>query len=418
VAAQSHRSAQSSRGAGPDTRRGESLEPAALTADACLADAAEDLAFLLHVTPVNLEAAWRDFSASDHDILPDFEYRPLAYDLDDMLATVAEAPIEAIEDPVVADLLREKRDELEIKLRMLGRRNSEEFLIDSLRVYGPVEEELAELAKRMLYRLPAVEHVEPLEGRLDAVAFAARAERELDGYREQFPDFAGCVEVSEDALPGLMVSGDTLYVGAGTHVPKRRAEALIQHEVGVHLVTRFNGCCQPLQLLATGLAGYDVLQEGLAVVAEYLVGGLSRSRCRILAARVLAVECLCAGAGFVETFRLLHDRYGFREETAFNVAARVYRSGGLTKDAVYLRGLASLLVHLGGGGGAEIDLDPLLVGKVDLPHLESIRDLLDRELLEPPVLRPRFLELDEARGRLAFLRAGATPLDLLGDPAS
>jgi hypothetical protein len=58
------------------------------------------------------------------------------------------------------------------------------------------------------------------------------------------------------------------------------------------------------------------------------------------------------------------------------------------------------------------------VGKVDLPHLESIRDLLDRELLEPPVLRPRFLELEEARGRLAFLRAGATPLDLLGDPAS
>jgi uncharacterized protein (TIGR02421 family) len=404
--------------AGLDTRGGDSFEPAALTADACLADAAEDLEFLLHVTPVNLDAAWREFAASGYETLPRMEYRRLAYDLDDMAATVAEAPVDEIEDRVVADLLSEKKAELEIKLRMLARRGSPEFLDDSLKVYGAVEEDLSELAKRMLYRLPAVEHVEPVEGRLDAAAFAARAERELDRYRDQAPDFGGGVEVSDDALPGLMVSGDTLYVGTGTHVPKRRAEALIQHEVGVHLVTRFNGCCQPLQLLATGLAGYDVLQEGLAVVAEYLVGGLSRSRCRILAARVLAVECLCSGAGFIETFRLLHDRYGFREETAFNVAARVYRSGGLTKDAVYLRGLAALLLYLGDGGGAEIDLDPLLVGKVDLPHLESIRDLLDRELLEPPVLRPRFLELDEARGRLAFLRAGATPLDLLGDPAS
>ncbi len=400
-----------------DSRNG-SFEPAILEADACLAEAAEELAFLLHVTPVNLEQAWRDFAASRYEKLPEMVYRPIAYDVGEMAATVAEAPVDEIEDRVVGDLLAEKKEELAAKLRMLGRRGSTEFLEDSLRVYGPVEEDLAELAKRMLYRLPPVEHVEPVEGRLDAAAFAARAEREIDFYREIAPDFAGFVDVSEDALPGLMVSGDTLMVGIGTHVPKRRADALIHHEVGVHLVTRYNGCCQPLELLATGLAGYDVLQEGLAVVAEYLVGGLSGSRCRILAARVLAVECLVQGAGFVDTFRLLHDRYGFREETAFHVAARVYRSGGLTKDAVYLRGLASLLLFLGSGAGTEIDLDPLLVGKVDLPHIDSIRDLLDRGLLEPPVLRPRFLELDEARGRLAYLRAGVTPLDLLGEPDS
>lgn len=397
------------------------FEPATIEADACLAEAAEDLEFLLHVTPVNLEAAWREFAASRYQRLPELEYRPFHYDLDELGDTVSEAPVEQIEDRVIGDLLTEKKEELAIKLRMLGRRGSPEFLEDSLRIYGDVEEELTELAKRLLYRLPAIEHVEPVEGRLDASAFAARADRELDHYREISPDFAGCVVVSEDALPGLMVSGDRLLVGSGTHVPKSRAEALIQHEVGIHLVTRFNGCCQPLSLLATGLAGYDVLQEGLAVVAEFLVGGLSRSRFRILAARVLAVECLTSGADFESTFRLLHDRYGFREETAFHLAARVYRSGGLTKDAVYLRGLVALLRYLGSGGEAELDrldLEPLLVGKVDLPHLASIRDLLDRGLLEPPVLVPRFLEMEEARGRLAFLRSGATPLDLLeADPS-
>ena len=38
---------------------------------------------------------------------------------------------------------------------------------------------------------------------------------------------------------------------------------------------------------------------------------------------------------------------------------RVFRSGGMTKDAIYLRGLVELLEHLGAGGS----LDPLWLGK-------------------------------------------------------
>jgi len=43
---------------------------------------------------------------------------------------------------------------------------------------------------------------------------------------------------------------------------------------------------------------FEALQEGLAVVAEYLVGGLNRSRMRLLAGRVRAVASLVAGADF------------------------------------------------------------------------------------------------------------------------
>jgi hypothetical protein len=53
------------------------------------------------------------------------------------------------------------------------------------------------------------------------------------------------------------------------------------------------------------------------------------------------------------------------------------------------------------------------VGKVDLPHAPAIRELLDRGLLAPPALIPRYLESEEAQGRLAFVREGVTPLDLL-----
>ena len=79
-------------------------------------------------------------------------------------------------------------------------------------------------------------------------------------------------------------------IGRETRIAERRAEALLQHEVGTHLVTYFNGSSQPLRLLQVGLSGYDALQEGLAVLSEYLVGGLSEARMRTLAARVIAVD--------------------------------------------------------------------------------------------------------------------------------
>ena len=83
----------------------------------------------------------------------------------------------------------------------------------------------------------------------------------------------------------------------------------------------------------------DALQEGLAVLAEYLVVGLSRPRLRLLAGRVVAVRYLLDGASFVDTFRELSLTHGFANPVAFTIAVRTFRSGGFTKDAVYLRGL-------------------------------------------------------------------------------
>ncbi len=147
-----------------------------------------------------------------------------------------------------------------------------------------------------------------------------------------------------------MVSRGNLLVSSESRIPASRVEALIQHEVGTHVLTYHNGRAQPLRQLYTGLAGYDALQEGLAVLAEYLVGGLSRPRLRLLAARVVAAAHMIDGATFVETFRELDRTHGFSQRTAFVVTMRTYRGGGLTKDAVYLRGLRQILDYLGNGG--------------------------------------------------------------------
>src|SRR5690606_28740544 len=99
-------------------------------------------------------------------------------------------------------------------------------------------------------------------------------------------------------------------------------------------------------VMAMGLAGYEATQEGLAVLSEYLVGGLTPRRFRVLAARVLAVCALLEGAGFVDVFELLHEDHGFSPRDAFDITVRVFRGGGLTKDALYLRGLCEVVEHL------------------------------------------------------------------------
>jgi len=207
----------------------------------------------------------------------------------------------------------------------------------------------------------------------------------------------------------MLVSGDQLLVGGRTRVPKRRVEALLQHEIGTHLVTRYNGHVQPLEQLEVGLAGYDGLQEGLAVLAEYLVGGLNRLRIRVLAARVVAARHLVGGASFIDTFRLLDRTYEFSQRTAYTIAMRTYRGGGLTKDAVYLRGLLQILRYLREDG----EIEPLYIGKVAASHLPLIAELRIRRVINPPALRPRYLDGPKSDAKMKRLRSGMSVLELL-----
>jgi hypothetical protein len=86
----------------------------------------------------------------------------------------------------------------------------------------------------------------------------------------------------------------------------------MQHEVGTHVLTHHNGLAQPLTQLASGLAGYEELQEGIAVLAEYLAGGLSARGCGRWPRASLAVQLPdVEGAEFPEAFRELTRRHGF-----------------------------------------------------------------------------------------------------------
>ncbi|MBA3819043.1 MAG: DUF1704 domain-containing protein, partial [Deltaproteobacteria bacterium] len=140
-----------------------------------------------------------------------------------------------------------------------------------------------------------------------------------------------------------------------------------------------------------------------------LAGGLDGERLRLVAARVIAVRRLTEGARFPAVVAELAESHGLPARAAFGVALRVFRGGGLTKDAIYLRGLLQLLAYLRQGGAIE----PLLVGKLGFEQVALVEELLRREVLQPPALRPRWLATNDAQARLARARTGLRPVDLV-----
>jgi uncharacterized protein (TIGR02421 family) len=365
--------------------------------------------FLLQVTPVNTYVAWAEFQRRRYARAPVFRYRPHLADPGQLKRRLWRIAIEKLEDPTIAFLFSQKREELDIQLTMLANLDTPRFLYGGLQLYGPLAPDLVALARGILSTFSARAREDTDGGTVNAATFAEYARAELEYYQQQAPELVATAQIREDLFSGLMVSQGHLLIGTDTQIPAARVPALLQHEIGTHIVTYYNGLAQPFRQLHNGLAGYDELQEGLAVLAEYLVGGLNRPRLRLLAARVVAAECLVDGATFVDTFRLLNREYGFQRRIAFTITQRIYRGGGLIKDAVYLRGLARLLAYIRDGGS----LEPLLVGKIAEDHIPIIRELQWRRILKPARLRPRYLDAPETAPRLARLRAGVSVFDLV-----
>ncbi len=375
--------------------------------DGQLTSVAESFDLLLAVTPTNSEAAYRAFRRTKFERAPRLHYRPMAVDPDLLKRQLWDIKIERVEDPVLDELFREKRRELDLKLTLLAERERQRFIHTSMALYGRITDDLKASAVDVLDALPAGNGA-TRHRNVTAGAFIARAQEEFERLRQGSGQMDGRIIVQKE-VSSLMVSSGNLIVGANMSFPANRVEPLIQHEVGTHVLTYWNGRAQPFKLLATGLAGHDELQEGLAVFVEYLVGGLTAGRLRTLAARVQAVGALLDGASFVETFRLLRNEYGFSERMAFMVTMRVFRGGGLTKDAVYLRGLQSVITYLAKGGR----LDTLFVGKMATEHASVVEELQRRQVLEPPPFRPSYLDQPDAHYRIERIKDNPSPTELV-----
>lgn len=376
----------------------------ALGIDARLTEIERTVDLLLNLTPVNSAEAWADFERSDFGTAPTLRLRPLDFEPDLVRRDLYELEVENVTDPALHALFKAKRDEIARQVTALEDRDTSRFVYGSLQLYGAVAAPLAHAAEELLEAIPARA---PSTSSVTAGAFAEAARAEIERYREVYPDFPIHIDVRDD-ISELMVSFGRLLIPESAAIRAERVEPLLHHEVGTHVVTYQNGARQPLKLLTTGLPGYDETQEGLAVLAEYLTGGLDPRRLRVLAGRVVAIDMMLDGAEFLEVFESLRSNYAIPLRTAWSIAIRVVVGGGSVKDAIYLRGITRLLEYFAEGGS----LDVLFVGKLALDHVPLVQDLLDREVLRSPWVRPRWLDVPGAHERLEKLRAGASITDL------
>lgn len=356
--------------------------------------------FLLLVAPVNIQSVRKAFFRSNYEIVKPFHYRLLPIDPDLLKRQLYNLRIEEIDDPALAFLYEEKREEIDQELSMLKERDTKNFFYSSLRLYKGVKKNVLHEAKLILDTLEEDRYQEEIK-EIDAYAFKQMAEKEFDYFQKQKPDFTSRVHIRKD-VNIIMVSRGELYIPADYTMTKKEAKGILQHEIGTHALTYYNGKQQPLTQLSQGLASYDSLQEGLSVLSEYLIGGLTGNRLRLIAGRVIAGDALLDDADFKEIFHLLHYTHDFSKQAAFNITSRVFQGRGFLKDIVYLRGLVQLRTYLMQGG----DFDILLSGKFALSHVPLIKQLMDRKILKPAQLKPRYYESENFKMHLKKLREG------------
>lgn len=341
--------------------------------------------FLWLVSPSNIYTIKKEFFESGyHKILP-YHYRLLPVDPDILKRKLYNLKIEAIDDPSMSHLFRQKREELDLQVSMISERGTPMFFHNSIRLYRGIDNTLFQTAEMILSELEEEEEQQS-DQRINAMEFSAYARKEFEFFKSQHPQFKSKIHLRKD-VNIMMVNQGELYIPADYSAHKLEAKALIQHELGTHVLTYFNGGQQPLSQLATGLSDYDTLQEGVAVMSEFFSGCLSINRLRTLAGRVIAGKALMNGGDFNTIFQLLFDQHGFSQEHAFNITSRIMQGGGFLKDIIYLKGLIELRAYLMNGG----DFELLFAGKFGFNHIHIIQELIERNVLQKGLLRPSYV---------------------------
>ena len=372
-----------------------------------LSEIKEQFELLFHVTPVNSDQAWLEFKENKYSRTPEFNYRPRPIDPDLLKRQLYSIPIEQIEDPTLAFIFHSQRNEIDRQLTMINDRNNRNFLYGSLQVFGGVEPWLLEIALSILTELTP-DNMSACKKSISAIEFAEQAEQLLAHYRTLAPNLQSRI-IMRDDIPDILVSKGDLMIGQNSRYLKSRIAGTLAHEIGTHIVTYINGKAQPFHQFHSGMANYEPLQEGLAVFSEYLVGTLTASRLRVLAARVIAVHELIDGAEFIDVFRLLHNDLHFTAYQAYFITMRVFRAGGFTKDMVYLKGFSELLTYLGNGG----DLDILYLGKIALDDVPFVDELRWRNVLQDGPLTAHYLTTERSKQLIQSIREGFTITDLI-----
>ncbi len=355
------------------------IEPALETVDKALHKYLKEFELLSFVNPINLKSQKTKFFRSNFKVDPKFRYRPINIHPHELKSTLLHLPTNQISDISIRHMYESVINAYIDKVEMLAHLGKEKFLYNSLRYFGRPKRDDIRNAEYIL-GLPPINLAAGLAPRLDVATAQTHFERALTDY-----GLEGRIKVDPNMVADVMVlnSSQTVVLKEGARFTNKQLNYLVEHEIGVHMVTTMNSLLQPLKVFSIGLPVNTKTQEGLAVMAEYLSGNITLSRLRKFALRVIAVDAMCNGATFVECFNLLIGKWEVPEDDAFTIVTRVYRGGGFTKDYLYLSGFLDMFRFWSNGN----DMSPLLVGKTSMDFYNTILELQERQL----ILEPQFI---------------------------
>ena len=357
------------------------IEPAILKIDKALYRLCKGIETLRYINPKNLIGEKKRFYSRKYNYNPVFTYHPLNINPSEFREKLYGLHVDRITDISIQKLYRDVIDSYSTKIDLLSNVGSEKFLYNSLLYYGEPDMDDIKAAHFILF----AKEFEPFEKQLipsnqvRAVFMAAAKDYGIK-----------CrVEVSNKIIASAMVDNarKIILINKSEYFNTMQINSLLNHELGVHMLTTANSELQKLKIFKLGLPGNTYTQEGLAVLSEYLSGNLSLARLKILALRVITVRMMVKNYDFGRTFKILRRDFNLGREDAFKITARSYRGGGFTKDFCYLRGLRDALKLY-----KKENLNSLFIGKTSFRHINVIKEMMERKMVRKPKFLPLFLQ--------------------------
>lgn len=359
--------------------------------DNLLSQIDRDLLLLKFLKPVNL-AEERERIAMDTRYQPQFTYRPVEADLDEIEGRLVEL---SPDDSPVGTLFKKKRRELLLRVNLLRARGNARMLTEaSAALFGLPTADLLTAAAAVLASRTACD-LPPPDGELLS---AEEAAAEFQTVLERFGLHDWQISVRPHLVADCTVGGRTVYVRAGARFSKEHVASLVAHEIETHVLTAENGLHQPFDLFRAGFAHYLDTQEGLAIFNQNRVLSPHHEK-RYGPARNVLATAYALEHSFADTRAYLERELGYAPDKAIGKAIdlkrgieRTEEAGGFTKGLVYFRGQSAIERFVAGGG----DLKRLYVGKIPIEDLEVIEQIPG---LRPAILIPDFLRDKQGKGR-------------------
>ena len=341
--------------------------------DKALYQLTKKLEVLSYVTPLNLESEQKKFLKIKGQENPNFKYRQIIDHPFEFKRKLYNLKLENVKDVSIAKLYTEVIQSYSDKIDMLNTIGTEKFFFNSLRYFGqPTETDLRNA--HFILNCPDDEQKSKM---INAEEIKIIFEKEISQY-----GFNADVEITKNITAEIMVLNfkRKVLLKQGSKLSVNSVKALVHHEIGVHMVTTMNAVNQPLNIFKLGFPNNTYTQEGIAVLTEYLSGHLTIRRLKELALRVVGVDLMINGLDFKSVYHEMVNSYYLDPNNAFILTTRIFRGGGFTKDHLYLKGFIKILKLWDSGKS----LNPLLLGKNSIRYYDIYKEMIARELANPP----------------------------------